>query len=78
MTFAPKQKNICIRIKTAPYLATTCKELFFVAILKNLKIRGSDFAILVAIRRKRFYTPAEKIFVKLLNVYPKNAAFRGY
>lgn len=31
-------------------MTTTCKELFFVAILKNLKIRGSDFAILVAIR----------------------------
>lgn len=34
----------------APYLATACRELFFVAILKNLKIEGSDFAILVAIR----------------------------
>lgn len=28
LTFAFKQKNIGIRIKMGPYLATTCKELF--------------------------------------------------
>lgn len=47
--FSCRWKFSLICIKTAPYLATTCKELFLRCQQKNLKVRGSDFAILVAL-----------------------------
>ena len=64
-----------MRIKTAPYLATTCRGCFYLVSPENLQSKGLRFCHSRGFNMRMLTPPQKKIFVKSSERYPQKSYF---